>query len=460
MPVADPCPTPSLIPPEAPLSAAGFADLMAPLEPFEARPRLAVAVSGGAHSLALTLLAATWTAERRGQLTALTVDHGLRPESAAEAQRVAAWLAERGIAHITLGRKGPRPQRALQASARKIRYDLLGEWCRAQGVFHLLLAHHQADQAETVLLRLGKGSGGDGLAGMAAVRETAWGRILRPLLPVDPKRLTATLLAAAQPWLDDPSNADPRFDRVRIRRLQPALAAAGVPFAGIAAAATRLGWARQAHERLQATAAARWLRLRPGGVLAWEAGLIQHESVATVTALLGRALRGVGGATYEPAAASVARLVETLRVPEWPARTLSGCVLRPCPDGGGHIIREAATIRQQIAWPMAGSPEAMGQPFPWDQRFRLRLTGPLTPQKEGRIAALGRRGWPRLSPEIRESVRRQGIPPEAAAALPALWRGETLCGLAGFADPAAAEWGIETHFLPVEPLFALPFGVV
>ena len=155
---------------------------MAALGPFEARPDLAVAVSGGADSLALCLFADRWVRARGGRLVALTVDHGLRPGSRQECATLARWLGGRGIEHDILTWKGAKPAAGIQAAAREARYSLLHEACRERGILHLLLAHHAADQAETVLLRAGAGSGFDGLAAMPAVSGLEAPRRLRPLL--------------------------------------------------------------------------------------------------------------------------------------------------------------------------------------------------------------------------------------------------------------------------------------
>ena len=147
-----------------------FAAAMALLAPFEPAPLVAVAVSGGPDSLALALLAARWAASRGGRAVALTVDHHLRPESTGEALQVGRWLADRGIAHAVLDWSPP-PVLAgdIQAAARDARYAMLEAWCREAGALHLLVAHHAEDQAETLLLRLGRGSGLAGLAAMPAV---------------------------------------------------------------------------------------------------------------------------------------------------------------------------------------------------------------------------------------------------------------------------------------------------
>ena len=155
------------------LTDQAFKKLMADMGPFETQPHIAVAVSGGADSLCLALLAGRWAKRMDGKATALTVDHGLRDQSAEEALQVGRWLHSEGMDHDILDWQGPKPKTGIQAAARAARYGLMQAWCREQEVLHLALAHTQDDQAETFLLRLGAGSGADGLAAMTAIRETA-----------------------------------------------------------------------------------------------------------------------------------------------------------------------------------------------------------------------------------------------------------------------------------------------
>ena len=172
--------------------------------------RIGVAVSGGPDSVALLLLAA---AACPGAVAAATVDHGLRPESADEAAFVAALCAERSIAHATLTPDAPIGG-SLQAAAREARYALLERWRARAGMDWLVTAHHLDDQAETVLMRLNRGAGVAGLSGVRAVN----GRVLRPLLGWRRAELAAIVAAAGITPIDDPSNVDPRFDRVRLRQ--------------------------------------------------------------------------------------------------------------------------------------------------------------------------------------------------------------------------------------------------
>lgn len=227
-----------------PVGAAEFARLIGQLGPFEPAPHLAVAISGGRDSLALGLLAHDWAAANNGRITGLIVDHGLRRGSAGEAARTHETLDRSGIAAVILKASG-RPRKNLQAWARAARYTLMEDWCRSAGVLHLLMAHQRNDQAETVLANLTRNTGVQGMAGMAAVRERPACRILRPLLVVPRGRLTATLEARNVAWIDDPSNRDRRFRRVRLReRLDR-----GREGPELAARAVAAGRARQCFDR-------------------------------------------------------------------------------------------------------------------------------------------------------------------------------------------------------------------
>jgi tRNA(Ile)-lysidine synthase len=237
----------------APVSAAEANALFAGLA---SAPVLLLAVSGGPDSTALLVLAARWRATlRRGpQLVAVTIDHALRVGSAREA-RAAKQLASRlRIRHRTMRWTGDKPATGLQEAARAARYRLLAVAARAAGAGHVLTAHTLDDQAETVLLRMARGSGMTGLAAMARetiliepnrpARAGAAGaaplRLLRPLLELPKARLVATLAAGRIPFCDDPSNVDPRFTRARLRELMPVLAGEGLDAKRLALLAQRL----------------------------------------------------------------------------------------------------------------------------------------------------------------------------------------------------------------------------
>lgn len=185
--------------------------------PVCADETMAVAVSGGADSLALLRLSEL---AFPGRVTALTVDHGLRTAAAVEAADVAALCARLAIPHATLVWQGPKPRSNVQAAARAARLRLLTEWCEEHGTGLLLMAHHADDQAETLLMRLARGSGSAGLAGIRSVRRLSPRvTLVRPLLGLRRSELAAVIADAGWTSVDDPTNADQRYDRTAARGL-------------------------------------------------------------------------------------------------------------------------------------------------------------------------------------------------------------------------------------------------
>lgn len=244
----------------SPISASDAKRLFAD---WKAAPAIVLAVSGGPDSIALMWLAARWrNALARGpRLIAVTVDHGLRPEAAREARDVKRLARSLDLTHRTLRWSGTKPKTGLPAAARAARYRLLAQAARAGGATHVLTAHTRDDQAETLLMRLLRGSGIAGLAAMARESEREGVLLARPFLDVSKSRLVATLKKAKIGFADDPTNRDVSFTRPRLRRLLPALAAEGGDARNLARLAARLARANAAVEVL-ADGAERYLALK------------------------------------------------------------------------------------------------------------------------------------------------------------------------------------------------------
>jgi tRNA(Ile)-lysidine synthase len=219
---------------------------------WKSAPAIVLAVSGGPDSIALMWLAARWRrALTRGpRLIAVTVDHGLRREAAREARDVKRLAKELDLLHRTLRWRGAKPKTGLPAAARAARYRLLAEVARASGATHILAAHTRDDQAETLLMRMLRGSGIAGLAAMArqSKRDGVW--LARPLLDVPKSQLIATLNKARIAFAADPTNRDTSFTRPRLRALMPALAEEGGDARNLARLAARLARANAALEVL------------------------------------------------------------------------------------------------------------------------------------------------------------------------------------------------------------------
>ncbi len=335
-----------------PVGPAEFDGLMAPLGPFESAPRLAVAVSGGADSLALAVLARDWAVARAGAVCALIVDHALRQEAAAEVAGTAELLREQCISARILRLENLSHGSALAARARNARYEALASACAGETIVHLLLGHHAADQAETVLIRALGGSGRPGLAGMAAVSETHAVRLLRPLLTVAPARLRATLRAAGLTWIEDPSNADPHAQRARLRMERRDGAGTGAATQALCAAAAADAAARVASDAALAQALAQSVSLRPQGYAILFGPSLPADALAAL-------VRVVAGRDFPPAPARVAPLAAALRPATLAgARLVSAGRLGP----GLLLVREARAMQA----PVSARPGAT-----WDGRFRL-----------------------------------------------------------------------------------------
>jgi tRNA(Ile)-lysidine synthase len=284
-----------------------------------------VAVSGGGDSLALLLFAADWASRRDRELLALTVDHGLRPEAAGEARFVAEVAACHGVPHRTLRWQAPQPG---QARARQARHDLLAAAAREAGSVLVLTAHNEDDQAETFLMRARAGSGWYGLAGIQPLSLSPSDRpgvpvlIARPLLAVPRTQLRDLLRTHQQDWVEDPSNDNPAYERVRMRQL---LAAEPSLRARVLSVQARL----QLLRRLQDRALGRWLsgeiELRPDGTLRAPLPLPPGERGERALA----ALIALGSGRTRPVRAdALSRLVHRIARPE---------TLRPATLGGASV---------------------------------------------------------------------------------------------------------------------------
>ncbi|WP_276206155.1 tRNA lysidine(34) synthetase TilS [Thioclava sp. F42-5] len=374
----------------------------------DAPRRVGVAVSGGSDSMAtLALLAAHF------EVAAVTVDHGLRAEAAEEAAFVGRFCADRGISHTILRWDGASAEGNLMDAARRARLGLIGAWAGSTGISHVALGHTADDQAETFLMRLAREAGLEGLSGMRPRFEAEGVTWHRPFLTQTREALRDYLRRQGIAWVDDPSNENERFDRVKARQALGTLKSLGVDAQAIAGVTTNLASANAALHRLLMAEVERHVSEQSGDLLIDATGFSVMDPELQ-RRLIVAALRWISGADYAPRAAKVQTLLAEL--PRQGDRTLHGCRITTA-KGALRITREAQAVADLRVTLEDGAAT-------WD---RWEVTGPAMDATE--VAALGEAGL-RQCPDWRET----GLPRASLAASPAIWRGETLVAapLAGF----------------------------
>jgi tRNA(Ile)-lysidine synthase len=432
-----------------PLTLGEFAASLDSLARFERPPFLAVALSGGADSLALTILADRWARQRGGQICALSVDHRLRPESGAEIRRLRNWLTARGIHHQVLVWTEEKPQSGIQEAARLARYRLLNQWCREHACLHLLTGHHRDDQVETHLIRRRAHSGPDGLAGMSAIRELADCRLVRPLLGVARSRLVAFLESERQPFVTDPSNFDPAFERSRLRCGKDAQTS-DIEVSHIVGNVRALGALRVVREEERDTLLARYASLHPAGFSSLDPALLADASPEASARLLSCLTATIGGAYYPPRRERIARLRAVLGTASVRGHTLGGCRFARW--------RERILVTRELA--RAAPPVQLqpGKRIVWDRRFEIIV--PRADDNRYTIGYLGLASTVCLD-RFTLQLRLARLPRLLLPILPALWDEE---GIAAVPHLRLVREGLvglpQVVFRPVNPLTQAGFAVV
>ncbi len=377
--------------------------------------RLLLAISGGGDSMALMRLAALLTREGADILVA-TVDHGLRPSSAAEAGFVSHEAAARGLASAVLRWEGEKPASGLQSAARNARYRLLAAEAARIGADAILTAHTADDQAETLLMRMSHRTGVRGLAGMAVESQIADGagapqRLLRLLLGESRAALRQYLAAAGARFIDDPSNDDPRFERVRVRRTIDAASDREALLKSLSELSACARDLRSVSDRMEV------LQFHRAGGEFLADGSVRLSSIADPV-LAARLFQAAGAGEHAPSEEAAAAALATARSGK--RTTLAGAVL----DWVGNRLlfrREPAAVLGRGGAPGVASINLLpGGCGLWDQRFIVRnvFEGPVQVRALGaEAAALGDDRLPALdaAPGLFLAGRLSAFPGDAGA---------------------------------------------
>ena len=393
-----------------------FCELMSGFGYFEEDPVIAVAVSGGSDSMALVLLAEGWVKRFGGKVIALSVDHRIRKESASEIEQVGKWLARYRIEHHVLN--WVREKRKIsQNSARLARYQLLETLCREKSILHLLLGHTAGDQLETMVMRFKNNSGPDGLAGMSALVEKTDCRFLRPLLSCSRSELRSFLIDQGQKWVEDPSNENTCYERVRIRQEVLKKNFSEKKFQSISKnfAEVRL---KKEHEIARIIASL--FSLNPTGF-----GFINKAKFLAlpdhlIISILGQLIRTIGGLDYPPPHSKVDRILSSLIKGSVKGQSLGRCKFSDC-DQNFLLMREIRNLPQPIR-------VFKSQKIFWDRRFLLRFSDSGKPAV---LRSFRRADLKKIFQPLYCSLEKKGFI-EVLQTLPALYTGEEFLSLPAF----------------------------
>ncbi len=324
--------------------------------------KIAVAVSGGGDSMALALLMNEWVKERGGELVALTVDHNLRPESSAEAIGVGKKFEALGIPHKILTWEGDKPDTHIQELAREARYNLLIEECKQQGYKFLAIAHNLEDQAETFWMRLAHGSGLDGLAAMSNMREIDGVKIIRPVMNCSRESLRLACSDRGIKWIEDPSNKNKKYLRVKLREFEEVLAKEGMTTERIVKSIKKLDDAKQALQEITSSFMNDCVKVYPVGYAALKISMWKNYPVDIQRRILSELLNIIYPQTYKLGFDKLELTRQALLQENFAGKTVHGCELMLKKSGDVLFLREESK---------AEPASLLTEDFIWDKRFLI-----------------------------------------------------------------------------------------
>lgn len=344
---------------------------------------IAVATSGGKDSTALTFLLNNWCKIHKISLTAITIDHNLRKESSQEAKTTAKLLAQHKISHHILKWEGIKPKANIQNKARKARYELLTNFCKENKIEDLFVAHHKEDLAETFLINLERGSGLDGLSAIKMISTKNNIKIIRPLLNISQTQLIEYLKQKNIKWINDPSNSNEKYKRVKIRNI---IGSDNLLIDRINIAANHLRMVKNFVDKKILETQKNIVKIYDFGVTSIDIEqlfkLDEFESMTIITQILQK----TGGNIYKPRYKNLSLLIIDLQNKEFKSKTFMNCQIQL--HKNHLLISKEPKIIQKIE--SKGNKEII-----FDSRFHITLPDILILEKIT-IEALGKKNWQML----------------------------------------------------------------
>ena len=376
---------------------------------FQPNSFIAVAVSGGADSMALCLLLHDWSKLYSQKIMALVVDHGLRQETRKEIQKIVKWLSTIEVSYEILYWKDKKPSTGIQSAARSARYGLMLQWCHNNNFKTLVTGHHLEDQVETFLLRVEGGSGLDGLSSMSSISDRAGISLVRPLLGVPKIFLREYLNSKRQTWIEDPSNQSLAFRRTAIRGMLTNLKDKGISASRINAVINNLDLIRCHLSSVTQVFFERAVRILPEAFCIVDLSALKSLPKPIMVRVLIKIILVFNNKIYPPRRRSIKHLIENIRSLKIRNFTLGGCyfVFR---GPNLFVCRDPRSISTQKVF--------SGDKFIWDSVFNIVISGPQ--RENGKLSALGEKGWIEIVQKCPE-LKNIKIPHPVVVTLPTLF---------------------------------------
>jgi len=378
---------------------------------FVGKEKFAIAVSGGSDSLALSVLAKLYSLENDNDFMALIIDHKLRKESADEAKQTYKNLTQNKIKAKILTYRGEKFSSNIQKKARDLRYDLFEKYCTKNKIKFLILAHHQDDLIENFYIRLIRGSGIKGLTSLKNVFEYSKNfHLLRPLLNFNKEELLNITKKSYSSWVEDRSNKNDKFLRVRIRKMQYKLQKEGFDPKRIIKTIENLNTAKDSLEFYIFKSEKKYLKFYKEGYAKLKSSIFNNEAQEVIFRVIIKAIHFVSGEYYPPRSDSLKTLMKNLSTKSFKSSTLGGCLIKKDKSIISFFREDRNIVSETL--------NKIKKKISWDDRFLVYNN--FNNKEKFVVKKLGDQGIEYLKKNKFKDCENK-IPPHAKKTLPSFW---------------------------------------